>query len=134
MGDHPYRAPAQRMEDFLHGRPSSAPGEVLPSYRPGVVYTDLALCLPPFALSGMREAALRFDRQLSGYAHPDALLTGVETRSSSPVRIPRGQDGQSLGLMGLFPCGEGAGYAGGIMSAAVDGLRQAQALMEIIKG
>ena len=133
LGGESYRAPAQRMEDFMKGRPSRGPGEVLPTYRPGVAYTDLAGCLPDFALRGMREAAQRFDRQLAGYAHPDALLTGVETRSSSPVRIPRGQDGQSA-LRGLFPCGEGAGYAGGIMSAAVDGLRAARAVMDDITG
>ena len=98
------------------------------SYAPGVQLTDLAGCLPGFAVQSMRQAILLFDRKIRGYADGGALLTGVETRSSSPVRILRGEDLQS-NLKGIFPCGEGAGYAGGIMSAAVDGLKCAQALM-----
>jgi len=127
-GGENYRAPAQRMEDFLAGRASRRGGSVTPTYRPGVTYTDLALCLPEYAVNGMREAVRQFDRQLAGYAHPDAILTGVETRSSSPIRIPRDENGHSS-LIGLYPCGEGAGYAGGIMSAAVDGLRVAEHLL-----
>ena len=115
------------MGDFLDGRASPSLGRVAPSYRPGVELADLAGCLPGFAVEAMREALRLFDRRLRGYADEDAVLTGVETRSSSPVRVKRGEDLQS-NLRGLYPCGEGAGYAGGIMSAAVDGLRCAIAL------
>ena len=128
-GGGDYRAPAQRVGDFLAGRPSVGPGSVAPSYLPGVKWGTLDGCLPGFVLDGMREALPLLDRKLRGFAHPDAVLTGVETRSSSPVRIDRGRDCVSLSLPGLYPCGEGAGYAGGIMSAAVDGLRCAEALL-----
>lgn len=133
LGGRNYRAPAQTVGDFLDGRPSGALGKVTPSYRPGVTLTDLAGCLPDFAVDAMRQAIRLFDRKIRGYAQEDAVLTGVETRSSSPVRILRGPDGQS-NLRGLYPCGEGAGYAGGIMSAAVDGLRCAMALCDAWKG
>lgn len=125
-GGGDYRAPAQRVGDFLLGRKSRALGSVRATYRPGVTPADLSECLPAFALQAMREALPLLDRRLRGFAMPDAVLTGPETRSSSPVRILRGQDGQSTGLVGLFPCGEGAGYAGGITSAAVDGIRIAE--------
>lgn len=125
-GGGDYRAPAQRMEDFLAGRASARLGSVRASYTPGVTPADLRACLPAFAVESMREACAIFGRRLRGYDAPDAVLTGVETRSSSPVRIPRGEDGQSVGLRGLYPCGEGAGYAGGILSSAVDGVRQAE--------
>ena len=127
-GGGTYAAPAQRVGDFLAGRPSTALGSVVPSYRPGVTPTDLATCLPDFAVAALREAIPAFDRQLRGFAMDDAVLTGVETRTSSPVRIGRGGDGQSLGTPGLFPAGEGAGFAGGILSAGVDGIRAAEAV------
>ncbi|MGY4800354.1 NAD(P)/FAD-dependent oxidoreductase [Teichococcus aerofrigidensis] len=127
-GGGDYRAPAQTVGDFLAGRPSTALGEVIPSYRPGVTPTDLAACLPDYAVAAIREAIPAFDRQIRGYARADAVLTGVETRTSSPVRVRRGADGQSLNTQGLFPAGEGAGYAGGILSAGVDGIRTAEAV------
>ena len=130
LGGGDYRAPAQRVGDFLQGVKSAGCGDVAPTYRPGVTYTDLAQCLPGFVTETMRLALQRMDRQLSGFASPGALLTGVETRSSSPVRIQRGEDGQSVSLPGLYPCGEGAGYAGGILSAAVDGMRAAEAALK----
>ena len=129
-GGGDYRAPAQRMEDFLSGRASARLGSVRASYAPGVTPADLRACLPAFAVESMREACAIFGRRLRGYDAPDAVLTGVETRSSSPVRIPRGEDGQSVGLAGLYPCGEGAGYAGGILSSAVDGVKQAENVMQ----
>ena len=128
LGGGDYRAPAQRVGDFLRGVKSVSCGDVEPTYRPGVTYTSLDECLPRFVTETMRLALQRMDRQLNGFAAPGALLTGVETRSSSPVRILRGEDGQAS-LAGLYPCGEGAGYAGGILSAAVDGMRQAEALL-----
>ena len=120
-----YRAPAQRVEDFLAKRPTAAPGRVQPSYRPGVTWTNLWDCLPPFVAETMAEALPVLGRKLPGYDHPDAVLTAVESRSSSPVRIPRDETGQSA-IQGLYPCGEGAGYAGGILSAAADGMRCAE--------
>ena len=133
-GGGDYRAPAQLVGDFLAGRPSTSLGDVLPSYKPGVTPTDLALCLPDFAVAAMREALLAFDQQLPGFARPDAVMTGVETRTSSPIRIPRGFDFQSVNTAGLFPAGEGAGYAGGILSAGVDGIRVAEALALTMTG
>jgi len=127
-GGSTYAAPAQKVGDFLAGRPSEALGEVQPSYKPGIKMTDLAECLPPFVLEAMREALPVFGRQIAGYDHPDVLMTGVETRTSSPIRITRGKDFQSLNVAGLFPAGEGAGYAGGILSAAVDGIKVAEAV------
>ncbi|MBR3502770.1 MAG: FAD-binding protein [Clostridia bacterium] len=129
LGGGDYRAPAQRAGDFLRGVRSTGCGDVEPTYRPGVTYADLSECLPGFVTETMRLALQKMDRQLAGFASPGALLTGVETRSSSPVRILRGDDCQSVSLRGLFPCGEGAGYAGGILSAAVDGMRVAEALL-----
>ncbi|WEK46110.1 MAG: NAD(P)/FAD-dependent oxidoreductase [Candidatus Andeanibacterium colombiense] len=127
-GGSNYKAPAQRLGDFLAGRPSKALGKVTPSYRPGVHLTDLAECLPEFAVTAMREALPVFGRQIPGYDHPDVVMTGVETRTSSPVRFTRGEDFQSLNTAGLFPAGEGAGYAGGILSAGVDGIKVAEAV------
>ncbi|KPF65585.1 NAD(P)/FAD-dependent oxidoreductase [Porphyrobacter sp. AAP60] len=127
-GGSSYKAPAQRLGDFLAGRPSEALGSVTPSYRPGVHMTDLAQCLPDYAVTAMREALPVFGRQIPGYDHPDVIMTGVETRTSSPVRFTRGDDLQSLNTSGLFPAGEGAGYAGGILSAAVDGIKIAEAV------
>lgn len=132
LGGGDYRAPAQTLGNFLAGRAGKRLGAVQPSYTPGVRPTDLAGCLPGFVVAALREAlgpqTGAFGRKLRGFDDPDALLTGVETRSSSPVRILRGDDMQSTGLPGLFPAGEGAGYAGGIVSSAVDGLRVAEAV------
>ena len=127
-GGGTYAAPGQLIGDFLAGRPSKAFGEVLPSYRPGVHLTDLAGCLPDYAITAIREALPAFERQIRGFARPDAVLTGVETRTSSPVRMTRGRDFQSLNTKGLYPAGEGAGYAGGILSAGVDGIKVAEAV------
>jgi len=123
-----YDAPGQRVGDFLAQRPSSAFGSVAPSYTPGIRLGDLGECLPDFAIAAIREALPAFDRQIKGFAMADALLTGVETRTSSPLRIKRGDDYQSVNTRGLYPAGEGAGYAGGILSAAVDGIEVAEAL------
>ena len=126
-GGETYRAPAQLAGDFLKKQPSQGPGNVEPSYLPGVTWTNLEKCLPEFAAAALREALPVFDRRIHGYAAADAVMTGVETRSSSPVRILR-DEGCVSSLKGLYPCGEGAGYAGGILSAAVDGMRCAEAL------
>jgi len=123
-----YLAPAQTVGDFLAGRPSTQLGQVIPSYKPGVTMTDLSHCLPAFVLEAFREALPVFGRQVAQYDHPDAVMTGVETRTSSPVRITRGKDLQSLNVAGLYPAGEGAGYAGGILSAAIDGIKVAEAV------
>jgi uncharacterized FAD-dependent dehydrogenase len=127
-GGSTYAAPGQKLGDFLASRASTELGEVAPSYRPGVRMTDLAQCLPDYAVDAIREALPAFGRQLPGYDHPDVVLTGVESRTSSPVRITRGRNLQSLNTAGLYPAGEGAGYAGGILSAAVDGIKVAEAL------
>ena len=129
LGGGGYLAPAQRVGDFLAGLPSSGPGQVRPSYRPGVAWTDLRRCLPPFAADALAEALPILGRKLRGYDDPDAVLTAVESRSSSPVRILRDETLQS-NIRGLYPCGEGAGYAGGILSAAADGIRCAEALCQ----
>ena len=123
-----YRAPAQRVGDFLNGVPSTGPGSVLPTYRPGVHWCDLHEVLPNQITRALKEALPKLDGQLKGFSSPDAVLTAPETRSSSPVRILRGEDRQSE-IKGLYPCGEGAGYAGGIMSAAVDGIQTAEAIL-----
>ncbi len=127
-GGSSYAAPAQRVGDFLAGRPSVAQGEIEPSYTPGVHWTDLAQCLPPFVVTALREALPAFEKQIRGFAMEDAVMTGVETRTSSPIRITRGADFQSLNTRGLYPAGEGAGYAGGILSAGVDGIKVAEAV------
>lgn len=126
-----YMAPAQTVGDFLAGRPSTAPGEVTPTYRPGVVWCDLNQVLPEKITQKLREALPLLDRNLAVFADADAVLTAPETRSSSPVRILRGEDRQST-LRGLYPAGEGAGYAGGIMSAAIDGMQSAEALIQAL--
>ncbi len=128
LGGRNYEAPGQLVGDFLAGRPSTTFGTVLPSYRPGVHLGDLSISLPAFAIEAIREALPAFDRTIRGFAMPDALLTGVETRTSSPIRIPRGEDFQSPGTPGLYPAGEGAGFAGGILSAAIDGIKVAEAV------
>ena len=115
------------MGDFLQGRPSTHVGAIRPTYQPGVTWTDLRDCLPQYVTDTLREALPLLDRKVHGFAHPEAVLTGVETRSSSPVKILRDESYQCA-LRGIFPCGEGCGYAGGIMSAAVDGIRVAEAV------
>ncbi len=127
-GGSNYKAPAQRVGDFLAGRPSTSLGDVMPSYKPGVTPTDLSLCLPDYAVAAIREALPAFDHDIKGYSLADAVMTGVETRTSSPIRIRRDDSYQSIGLTGLYPAGEGAGYAGGILSAGVDGIRVAEAV------
>lgn len=139
LGGGNYEAPGQRVGDFLSGRASTAFGSVLPSYKPGVRLTDLGAgadaALPAYAIEAIREALPAFERQIAGFAMPDAMLTGVETRTSSPLRITRGRDDfQSLNVGGLYPAGEGAGYAGGIMSAGVDGIEVAEAVARSIFG
>lgn len=132
LGGGNYDAPAQRLADFLAGRPSESLGSVAPSYQPGVKPTDLAAALPPYVAAAIREAIPAFARQIRGYDLPDAVLTGVETRTSSPLRITRGEDYQSVNVKGLYPAGEGAGYAGGILSAAIDGIEAAEAVAAAI--
>ena len=127
-GGSDYSAPAQKIGDFLAGRPSTAQGNVEPSYQPGVHWTDLSGCVPAYVTEALREAIPAFDRQIKGFAMADAVLTGVETRTSSPIRIKRGPDFQSINTRGLYPAGEGAGYAGGILSAGVDGIKVAEAV------
>ena len=129
-GGGDFRAPVQRVEDFLAGRASTRLGEVQPTYQPGVTPADLRDCLPDYIIRDLQLGITQMDRQLHGFAHPDAVLTGVETRSSSPVRLPRGADYLAERMDGLFPVGEGAGYAGGIVSAAVDGIAAAIAALE----
>lgn len=131
-GGSSYWAPGQTVGDFLAGRPSTRLGAVIPSYKPGVTMTDLSQCLPGFAVEAMREALPVFGRQIARYDDPDAVMTGVETRTSSPIRITRGQDLQSRNVERLFPAGEGAGYAGGILSAAIDGIKVAEAVARSI--
>jgi uncharacterized protein len=133
LGGENYYAPAQLVGDFLKGRASTQLGEVAPSYKPGVLLTNLTPALPSYAIAAMQEALPAFGRQIKGFDRPDALLTGVETRTSSPIRIRRHENKhplafQSISTRGLFPAGEGAGYAGGIMSAAMDGIKVAEAL------
>jgi uncharacterized FAD-dependent dehydrogenase len=130
LGGSNYWAPAQQVCDFLAGRPSGGFGSVEPSYRPGVNGCDLAACLPEYVVQALREAIPALDRRLKGFARPDAVLTGVETRSSSPVRILRDERLESVKIGGLFPAGEGAGYAGGIISSAVDGIKVAEAVVQ----
>ncbi len=127
-GGSDYSAPCQRVGDFLEARASTGVGDVTPSYQPGVRMTDLASCLPDYAVTAIREALPAFGRRIPGFAMADAVMTGVETRTSSPVRLTRGRDFQSLNTMGLYPAGEGAGYAGGILSAGVDGIKVGEAM------
>jgi len=128
LGGETYEAPGQLVGDFLAERPSTALGSVQPSYTPGVHLCDLSSALPEYAITAIREAIPAFDKKIKGFAMNDAVLTGVETRTSSPIRIKRNEHYQSLNVKGLYPAGEGAGYAGGILSAAVDGIKVAEAL------
>ena len=132
LGGGNYTAPAQRVGDFLNRRPSTGAGKVTPTYRPKVHFTDLHQCLPKFVADTLAEALPQLGKKLKGYDDPDAVLTAVETRSSSPVRILRDESGQSP-IRGLYPCGEGAGYAGGILSAAADGMQAAERICECYK-
>ncbi len=127
-GGGTYAAPAQLVGDFIKGRASTALGSVTPSYKPGVTPTDLSTCLPDYAIAAIREALVAFGREIKGFDMEDAVLTGVETRTSSPVRITRGENFQSSNVRGLYPAGEGAGFAGGILSAGVDGIKVAEAI------
>lgn len=128
LGGGTYEAPGQLVGDFLMGRASTEFGSVMPSYKPGVHLTDLASSLPAYAIEAIREALPAFEKKIKGFSMHDAVLTGVETRTSSPLRITRGADFQSLNVKGLYPAGEGAGYAGGILSAGVDGIKVAEAV------
>ena len=129
FGGSDYCAPGQLVGDFVRGVPSTAFGEIEPSYKPGVRLGDLSPSLPDYAIEAIREALPAFGKQIRGFDRHDAVLTGVETRTSSPVRITRDDDTlQSLNVRGLYPCGEGAGYAGGILSAGVDGIKVAEAV------
>ncbi len=128
-GGRRFYAPAQLVGDFLAGVPSEKAKSIRPSYQPGVTFGDLSSCLPPYVIDSLKEALPLLDKKVQGFAQPDAVLTGVETRSSSPLRILRGAESLQSGIAGLYPCGEGAGYAGGIVSAAVDGIRVAEALV-----
>ncbi|MGB3560457.1 MAG: NAD(P)/FAD-dependent oxidoreductase [Geitlerinemataceae cyanobacterium] len=128
LGGCTYDAPGQLVGDFLANRPSAALGKVQPSYTPGVHLTDLSQSLPDYAIEAIREALPAFDKKIKGFAMEDATLTGVETRTSSPIRIKRKEDYQSLNTEGLYPAGEGAGYAGGILSAGIDGIKVAEAV------
>ena len=134
LGGSNYQAPAQLVGDFIAAKASTELGSVEPSYKPGVSLGDLALALPAFAIEAIREALPAFNRQIKGYAMHDAILTGIETRTSSPLRITRDASLQSLNVRGLFPAGEGAGYAGGILSAGVDGIRIAEAVARDMLG
>lgn len=134
LGGSTYEAPGQLVGDFIAGTPSTALGSVEPSYKPGIKLGDLALALPDFAIEAIREALPAFGKQIKGFDLHDAVLTGIETRTSSPLRITRGADMQSLNVRGLYPAGEGAGYAGGILSAGVDGIRVAEALIKDMLG
>ena len=138
LGGGGYLAPGSLVGDFVKRQVSKEFGDVAPSYKPGVTLTDLQQkgrgSLPPYALEAIREALPAFARQIRGFDRPDAVLTGVETRTSSPLRINRGRDYQSVNVRGLFPAGEGAGYAGGIMSAGVDGIEVAEALAADLLG
>ena len=128
LGGADYSAPAQLVGDFLNDQSSTELASALPSYQPGIKLTDLSLALPAFAVAAIREAIPVFDKQIKGFAMADALLTGVETRTSSPICIKRGKAYQSLNTIGLYPAGEGAGYAGGILSAGIDGIKVAEAI------
>jgi uncharacterized protein len=128
LGGSNYDAPAQLVGDFVAGRASRQLGDVEPSYKPGVLLGDLRAALPSYATDAMREALPAFARKITGFDRPDAVLTGVETRTSSPLKMPRGEDLQSSNTRGLYPAGEGASYAGGILSAGVDGIKVAEAL------
>ncbi|MFP6806152.1 MAG: NAD(P)/FAD-dependent oxidoreductase [Pseudomonadales bacterium] len=128
LGGSDYKAPAQLVGDFLAGKPSSKLGSVKPSYQPGIKLCDLSSALPEYAIDAIREAIPEFEKQIKGFSMKDAILTGIETRTSSPICIKRGKDFQNINTQGLYPAGEGAGYAGGILSAGIDGIKVAEAV------
>jgi uncharacterized FAD-dependent dehydrogenase len=128
LGGKDYNAPAQLVGDFLKGKPSTELGSVIPSYKPGVTLLDLSVALPDFAVDAIREAIPAFDKKIKGFAMNDAMLTGIETRTSSPICIKRDKAYESINTHGLYPAGEGAGYAGGIFSAGIDGIKVAEAV------
>jgi uncharacterized protein len=135
LGGGTYEAPGQLVGDFIADRPSTALGKVIPSYTPGVRLGDLSSSLPEYAITAIREALPAFEKQIQGFSMADAVLTGVETRTSSPIRIKRGDNYQSLNTIGLYPAGEGAGYAGGILSAGIDGIKVAEAVaLDLLRG
>ena len=134
LGGSTYEAPGQLVGDFIAARPSTELGSVTPSYKPGVKLGDLAPSLPGYAIEALREALPAFAKKIKGFDMADAVLTGVETRTSSPLKIPRGADLQSTNVRGLYPAGEGASYAGGILSAGVDGIKVAEAIARDIVG
>ena len=129
-GGENYHAPVQRVCDFLKKQKSVETGSVIPSYQPGYTLTNLDICLPEYMADSLREGIILMDKRLKGFADGDAVLTAVESRSSSPVRILRDEKMQSVSVKGLYPCGEGAGYAGGIVSAAVDGIKAAEMMLQ----
>jgi len=129
LGGENYDAPCQLVGDFLKGRKSGEHGDVEPSYKPGVTYCDLSETLPQYAIDAIREALPAFNRKIKGFSMNDATLTAVETRTSSPIQITRNKDSyESINVQGLYPAGEGAGYAGGILSAGIDGIKVAEAM------
>ena len=130
LGGANYNAPVQLVGDFLKGKVSNKIGSVKPSYTPGYKFADLTKCLPSYVTDAIKEALPKFDYRINGFAREDAIMTGIETRTSAPVRIDRNEKLQSISLEGLYPAGEGAGYAGGIISAAVDGLKVAESIMK----
>lgn len=132
LGGGDYKAPAQLVGDFLKNKPSTELGEVTPSYQPGINLGDLSKALPEFAIDAIREAIPAFNSKINGYSMDDAILTGVETRTSAPICIKRDKSFQSINTQGLYPAGEGAGYAGGILSAAIDGIKVAEAVAKSI--
>lgn len=132
LGEGGYKAPVQRVADFMANKKTTSFGAVLPSYTAGVTMADINKCLPRYVSDSLKEGILLLNNRLNGFSNGDALLTAVETRSSSPVRILRGDNMQSTGVAGVYPCGEGAGYAGGIMSAAVDGIKCAEAIVNLL--
>ena len=135
LGGSNYKAPAQLVGDFLNKQPSTALASVTPSYQPGITLGDLSVALPDFAITAIREAIPAFNKKIKGFAMDDAVLTGIETRTSSPICIKRGRDYQNINTRGLYPAGEGAGYAGGILSAAIDGIKVAEAVaLDILGG
>ena len=133
LGGGNFHAPVQLAEDFLKGKASLAIGSVKPSYEPGVKLCDLHMCLPEYVTLSMKEALRDFDRKIKGFACSDAVMTGVETRTSAPVRIVRKENMESESVENLYPVGEGAGYAGGIVSAAVDGIKAAERIIQTFK-
>ena len=133
LGGSNYNAPIQLVGDFLNERPSNDFGKIIPTYEPDTVFSDLSQCLPEYVTEALRDGIKAFGQKIDGFDHKDSVLTGVETRTSSPIRIVRNESCQSVNIKGLYPCGEGAGYAGGIVSAAVDGIRVAESIVKEYK-